>query len=327
MARPVLATPSSSNGKNMIRIEPYQPSFKSLWNEFVTQSKNGLFLFDRDYMEYHADRFTDSSLMFYNDADLVAVMPANRKGDTLVSHGGLTFGGIVSDTRMRAPLMMEIFETLHRELPGWGIKSLTYKAIPHIYHTVPAEEDLYALFRNDAQLYRRDVSSTIDNRARVAFSTLRKRGAKQAQKNGLVVKESNDFETFMQIEEQVLSTRHGVKAVHTAMELRTLANRFPENVQLYAAYREGTMLGGVVIYASRNVAHAQYISASDEGKKASALDLILDWLINERYADKNYFDFGISTESEGRYLNLGLIGNKEGFGARATVHDFYRLEF
>jgi hypothetical protein len=104
-----------------------------------------------------------------------------------------------------------------------------------------------------------------------------------------------------------------------------LAGRFPDNIKLFAAYRNDVMLGGVVIYASQNVAHAQYIAASDEGKKMSATDLILDWLINERYADKRYFDFGISTEVDGRYLNLGLVSNKEGFGARATVYDFYEL--
>lgn len=310
----------------MICIQPYQPSLKSLWNEFIAKSKNGVFLFDRDYMEYHADRFTDSSLMIYDDLELVAVMPANREGDTLISHGGLTFAGIVSDTRMRAPLMMEIFRTLKCELPAWGIQKIIYKAIPHVYHTVPAEEDLYALFYHTALLVRRDVSSTIDNRVRVAFSKGRKWGVKQAQKNGLVVKQSDDFETFLQIEEQVLTTRHGVKPVHTAVELHMLANRFPENIQLYAAYRDDVMLGGVVMYASRNVAHTQYISANDEGKELCALDLIFDWLINERYADKRYFDFGISTEDEGRYLNVGLIANKEGFGARAIVYDFYKLD-
>ena len=31
-------------------------------------------------------------------------------------------------------------------------------------------------------------------------------------------------------------------------------------------------------------------------------------------------------KNEGRFLNAGLIAQKEGFGARAVVHDFYELE-
>ena len=309
----------------MIQVKLYQASDQITWNRFVAEAKNGHFLFHRDYMEYHADRFQDSSLMFYREADLVALMPANREGDTLVSHGGLTYGGIISDARMRTPLMIEVFEAIKRDLPGWGIKRIIYKAIPHIYHSVPAEEDLYALFYHHAQLVRRDVSSTIDKRARVAFSKGRRWGVKQAQKNGLVAQESQDFATFLQIEEHTLVTRHGVKPVHTATELQKLAQRFPAHIKLFAAYRDKTMLGGVVMYVSENVAHAQYVSANDEGKKSGALDLILAWLINERYADKRYFDFGISTEAQGRYLNVGLINNKEGFGSRATVYDFYEL--
>ena len=41
------------------------------------------------------------------------------------------------------------------------------------------------------------------------------------------------------------------------------------------------------------------------------------------YADRRYFSFGISTEQAGQYLNEGLIAQKEGFGARTVVHDFY----
>jgi len=244
----------------------------------------------------------------------------------LVSHGGLTFGGIISDSRMRMPIMLEIFDALIAYLKGLDVVQVIYKAIPHIYHTVPAEEDLYALFRHNAQLIRRDVSSTIDMREKVRFSKGRKWGVKQAQKSGLVVKQSHDFKTFMAIEEHALCTRHGVKPVHTAEEIALLASRFPDNIQLFAAYQGETMLGGVIMYESQNVAHAQYITANDEGRECGALDLVLDFLINERYAAKRHFDFGISAEDEGRYLNIGLVENKEGFGARTTVYDFYRLD-
>ena len=310
----------------MIYIVRYEASMKTLWDQFVARAKNSVFLFYRDYMEYHADRFVDFSLLFYDNSDLIAAMPANRNDLALVSHGGLTFGGILSDSRMQMPLMMEIFEALKRELSAFGIHQIVYKAVPYIYQTIPANEDLFALFFHKAQLIRRDVSSTIDMRNRIPFGERRRRGIRKAQKNGIVVKKSDDLETFLQIEKQVLETRHGVAPVHTAAELRLLASCFPENIKLYAAYLEDMMLGGVLIYESQAVAHAQYIGASDEGKKMGALDMVFDELINDHYSAKSYFDFGISTENQGRYLNKGLIENKESFGARATVYDFYKLD-
>jgi len=200
-----------------------------------------------------------------------------------------------------------------------------YKAMPHIYHRLPAEEDLYVLFRNGARIFRRDVSSSILLKERLPFSKGRKWAIKQGQKNGLEIRKSDDFRSFMAIEEQVLGEKHDLRPVHTAEEIQMLAERFPDNIKLFSAYAGSSMLGGVVVYESDTVAHAQYIAANDEGKQKGALDFILDYLINVYYQNKNYFDFGISTEDEGRYLNPGLIENKQSFGARAIVHDFYEI--
>jgi hypothetical protein len=308
-----------------LQVARYEATHKAAWDRFVAQAKNGHFLFQRDYMDYHADRFTDHSLMFFDDARLLALLPANRTGDTLVSHGGLTFGGVISDHKMKAATMLQLFDALKEHLRADGITRLIYKAIPHIYHTLPAEEDLYALLRHEAKLIRRDLSSTITQSERIGLSKGRKWSLKQSRAHGLAVRESTDFATFMAIESEVLETRYGVRPVHTAAELQLLAGRFPDNVKLFAAYHDETMLAGVVMYVSRQVAHAQYISATEEGKRTGALDLILNYLINERYGATPYFDFGISTEQAGRYLNVKLLANKESFGARAVVYDFYEL--
>ena len=133
-----------------LTVQRYEPKHKVLWDRFIERCKNGVFLFDRDYMDYHADRFEDHSLLFLEDGELVAVLPANVTQGLLVSHGGLTFGGVVSDDRMKTPLMLEVFEAMREHLVGRGIGRMIYKPSPHIYHRMPAEEDLYALFRNNA---------------------------------------------------------------------------------------------------------------------------------------------------------------------------------
>jgi hypothetical protein len=307
-----------------IRVEPYEPALRETWDEFVRASKNGTFLFERGYVEYHADRFPDESLVLYEDDRLVALLPATRDGATVSSHAGLTYGGLVTSERMRQALMLELFDALLAALRDGGAEQLVYKPVPHIYHAAPAEEDLYALFRHGASLARRTVSSAIrmDERPRVA--ELRRRGAAKARRAGIEVRESADLAAFMAIAEERLERAHGVRPVHSAAELELLASRFPQSIRLFAAYG-GELLGGILVYESRQVAHAQYIAASDEGLDAGALDAVVDVLLGDVYAQKRFFDFGISTDHSGMELNDGLIANKEGFGARSVVYDTYEL--
>jgi hypothetical protein len=304
----------------------YEPGQKAVWDDFIRNSKNGVFLFNRDYMDYHADRFPDGSLMFVDERGvLVAVLPATVAGSTLSSHAGLTFGGIVSDVRMRTAVMLDVFAGLKSWLEQEGCTRFAYKAIPHIYHRVPAEEDLYALYRFDARLVKREPTSTIFLGDRVPFSKGRRWSAKQARKRGVQIRWTGDYESFMAIEAYVLGTKYGLIPVHTSAELTMLAGRFPRNIRLAAAYLDEEMIAGVVMYESACVAHAQYMAANDTGKRVGALDLILEFLIGEHYAEKRFFDFGISTENDGRELNEGLMGNKEGFGARTVMHDLYEI--
>jgi hypothetical protein len=308
-------------------VSEYQPGARREWDDFVRGAKNGHFMFYRDYMDYHADRFSDASLMFLDERDvLIGLLPATARDGVLSSHAGLTFGGVISDRGMKAELMIELFAAMCDELRRRGVREIVYKPVPHIYHQLPAEEDLYALFRCGGRLIRRDVSAVIDRDARLPFSKGRNWALKQAAKGGLSVAQSKDFSAFMAIEEELLRTRHDAKPAHSAAELELLAGRFPENIKLFAARRDAQMLAGVVVYETAGVVHTQYIGAGEEGRKLGALDLILEYLIDDHYADRKYFDFGISSEDEGRYLNTGLIQNKESYGARAVVFDRYSID-
>lgn len=310
----------------MIQAVRYSTEHKTLWDQFLARSRNAVFLFARDYMEYHADRFVDHSLLFFDESHLIALLPANVRDGVLYSHGGLTYGGILSDERMRTATMLAVFEALKAFLKGQGIGCLVYKAIPHIYHRLPAEEDLYALFVHDARLIRRDIASTIWMKERPPLTKGRKWSVKKARSNGLEIRQTRDFARFMAVEEEHLQKKYGVKPTHSGEELQRLADRFPNNIKLFTAHRDDILVGGTVIYESGAVAHAQYIAATDQGKELGALDCLFDRLLNETYLDKKYFDFGISTENSGRYLNLGLIDNKESYGARGIAYDFYELD-
>jgi Acetyltransferase (GNAT) domain len=310
----------------MLTVRRYERADQAAWDQLVSRSRTGHFLFKRDYMGYHADRFTDLSLLLFDGDRLVALMPGNRTGDEVVSHGGLTFGGLISDPRMSARRTLEAFEAVLGFLREQGVKRLTYKAVPHIYHTIPAEEDLYALFRLGARLIRRDLSSTIRMDTRLDYSKGRKASVKHGQSQGLEIGRSDDFTTFMAVETETLA-RHGATPTHSVDEMELLAGRFPDNIKLFCARYQGNLVAGVVIYETSQVAHTQYIGSTGQGKELAALDVLIDGLIRD-YGDagKRWFDFGISTEEQGRHLNAGLVRNKESYGARAIAYDQYLLD-
>lgn len=309
-----------------MKLVSYNPTQKAVWNQFLATCKNGLFMFNRDYMDYHSDRFTDHSLMAYDDTDkLIALLPASIRDGVLYSHQGLTFGGFLTPTGLKASTMLELFENLRQHMQQNSISKLVYKAIPYIYSTQPAEEDRYALFRNNARLFRVDISTTVNQANRLPMSDLRKRGTKKALAQGLVVEKSTDFAGFMAVLTATLQTQHDTKPVHSLSEVELLASRFPNNIHLYVAKKDDQIQAGTLIFEHATLAHAQYIAASPDGRNTGALDILFTHLIENIFAHKAYFDFGISTEEGGTVLNNGLISQKEGFGGRAVVHEFYEI--
>lgn len=306
-----------------IRLIHYDKDKKDLWNEFLFNAKNQNFIFNRDYIEYHSHLFKDNSMMFFQGNKLIGIMPANRDKNSLISHGGLTFGGIISDFHMTTPKMLNIFEVILEYAKKNDVKNIIYKSIPYIYHKVPASEDLYGLYKFNFKLIRRDVSTAIDMGNRIEFSSRRKRAIKKANKSGIKVRRSYDFEKFMSMMGKILKEKYNVLPVHSSEEIRLLASKFPDNIKLFGAFDKDNMIAGTIVYENSQVAHTQYLASSDEGKKVGALDIVIDYLVNEYYIDKKYFDFGISTEKNGLYINEGLINQKEMFGGRAVVHDFY----
>ena len=319
----------------MITVTRYTPKNHQTWNEFVKQSRQGTFLFDRNYMDYHQDRFHDHSLMIYYKDKLYALLPANEVVSAsnneipqkeLVSHQGLTYGGLLTCNKMTAELTCETFEAIGNYLKQEGFSKLTYKAIPWIYHKIPSEEDLYALIHvGKASLSAREISTTILLQNKLRFSEQRRRGVNKAKKNSLIIRQSSqeDVFAFWNILNNNLQQKYHPRPVHSNEELQLLMSRFPENIIGYSVLKDAEVIAGTIIFITPQVIHTQYIGASEKGKEEGALDLLFDYLINQKKWNAPYFDFGKSTEDRGNYLNTNLIHQKEGFGGRGVAYDTY----
>lgn len=309
----------------MIICERYHSGLRQEWNEFVAKAKSQLFIFDRSFMEYHKHRFEDASLLFREDGKCLAVLPASLHGPTLVSHGGLTYGGLLLSDNVKSSDVLEIFNVLKDYCKERNITDVIYKAIPYIFFRKPSQEDLYALYRNSATLIKRELSSAIDLSVRPKLSKGRKWLINKARKAGVVVLESNKWMDFYVLLSQVL-TKHNAKPVHNSSEVEYLNSLFPGNVVLKTAQIGEEILAATLLFKFLGVTHTQYIVTSEHGKLVGALDYLLDSCIEEaQLSGQQYFSFGISTEEGGMVLNTGLVEQKEGFGARGVVLDTYQL--
>ncbi len=313
---------------SMTEIIKYDASMAARWDEFARLSRNGTLLHQRGYMDYHSDRFKDCSLIAMREGKLCALLPACVDGDTLWSHRGLTYGGwLVPLKHFDATVMIEVMDAACQWMTDKGIKRLVYKPVPHIYHRYPCEEDLYALFRHQARLIETNISTTIDLACPLPLDRGNKSGANAARKAGIQVGPSDDWQGYWNLLSSLLDERYGTRPVHTLDEMRLLQGRFPDGIRLYTATLNGELLAGVVMYLSQPVAHCQYIGASPQGKDSKALTLLFDYLIGEATkSGYRYFDFGISNEDHGRYLNEGLVRQKSRLGGRGIVYNTFEID-
>lgn len=303
----------------------YQEKDYQLWNDFISEAKNSTFLFHRDFMDYHKDRFQDFSLMVFRKEKLVAVLPANIENNNVHSHQGLTYGGVVTKN-IRTTLYFEIFRKILFFLKNQQIENLYLKEIPYFYNSFPNDEWKYLAFICKSEPYRRDLCSVINLKTKHLPTKRFLNNLKNYEKNDFHFKESDDWEPFWKdILTPVLWENHNASPVHSLEEIMNLKNKFPENIKLYCVFQNNEIIGGTVFFIHKKVAHCQYIAVKKEFKETGALHLLFHKLITEEFKNFDYFDFGISHEMQGRKTNQGLLFWKENFGAAGISQDFYKI--
>ena len=314
----------------MIDIEAYCPSCAQEWDAAIATSRNGTFLFMRDFMDYHADRFTDASLVFRRKGKIVALLPQSlhENGREWRSHGGLTYGGLVLSPGADVLDVLTIFDLVAEEAQRRGVVRQIYKPVPACYRSGAAQEDLYALFRADAVRIGSQVDSVIDLRDPLRSSSLRRRMHRRAKREGFIVTRCDDPGQFHAMLAANLRDRHDTEPVHTVDEMRLLESRFPDAIATWGvATRDGDLVAGSWVFDTGPCVHTQYIASTPAGREAGALDLLFFDLIERAGMTANWFSFGTSNDATGRELNVGLVRHKISFGARAVVYDTYARDF
>lgn len=306
------------------------------WESFVRESNNGTIFHERKFLSYHPDgRFDDHSLVIEKKGKILALLPAAaalRDGlNCLVSHPGSSYGGPVYRADLSIRDAFSIVQGLVDHSKKEGFQRLQLTLPPAIYQQRVSNYIDFALVKSGFSYQKREVSSMLniedspeENLAR--FKPSHRTALRRAQKQGVEIRESDDFSSFYSILKQNLKIRHEVQPTHSLPELERLRKLYPNAIRLFGAFHEGQMVAGVVNFnANRNVALAFYISHDENHQHLRAVNLLFYEIIrwcNER--DFRYLDFGIFTVNMDPNFGLGRF--KENFGASGVFRDTFSLD-
>lgn len=308
-----------------ISVQPYQSTDLEKWNAFIRQADNSTFLFERNFMEYHCDRFTDCSVLLYEENNLIGVFPANRKEDSVYSHQGLTYGGLVLLERKNVKKLTEYFHSVFSYFHSLGVKYIIYKPVPGYLCKNINDLEHFILNICGATTTKVDTSFVIDFRNEIKIQERRRRSVKKGEKAATEIRINNDFDSYWnQILVPNLRDKFGTTPVHSLNEIKLLHSRFPEKITQANAYINNEIVAGVTLFDFNNCIHCQYISSNDFGRDSGAIDLLFNNLINLYQPTKTYFSLG-TANNNGNDINIGLCEWKEGWGAKIHAHFHYRL--
>ena len=305
-------------------VRLYEGNDYENWNAFIGQAKNATFLFHRDFMEYHSDRFQDYSLIVLDGEKWVAVLPANVVENQVFSHQGLTYGGLVYGDKIGAALVEIILDAIIDFLKKCKIENFVLKLIPDFYQARTSNEMHYFLFQKKADLLKRSMNLVIDYSKPFQISKSKLKHFRRVSELGISIEETEDFTLFWnQILIPRLREKHKAKPVHSLEEIHQLKSYFPKNIKQINAYFEGEIVAGITLFCSERVIKSQYGATSLKGESIRALDFLFINIINKYASDFSFFDMGIVDE-DGSY-NKGLLKQKEELGCAVCLQDVYEI--
>lgn len=308
------------------KIVKYSPNYYGVWNNFINTAKNATFLFHRDFLEYHAHKFKDYTLMVFKGDKLVAVLPANINNGRLYSHQGLTYGGLIYSASLKFQNILHIFQDILYFLQSNNITTFFIKLLPSCYTKVPNDELEYLMYVLQAKLTNRMFFSVVNLGGDVKISKNRLEGAKRGKKANLEVINDDDFDVFWnKILIPNLLEKHQSAPVHSLNDIKLLKSKFPDKIKQYNVYNAGVIVAGATLFLCNHTVRCQYISGNNQSNALGSLDLLFDELLNREYRNKSFFDLGASTKANNKLINKGLLYWKEGFGARSVSQDFYEV--
>ncbi len=307
-------------------VRQYSSEDYTIWNAFISIAKNTTFLFHRDFMEYHADRFEDFSLLVFEGENLVALLPANRVDHTIFSHQGLTYGGFVfKDDLVIFEIDLIIAEVI-LYLKENQIKEFSIKEIVSIYLRERKMETQQSLIKNGAELVEAKMNLAIDFNSNFKVSKSKLKHYNRIKSIGLSIRNEENLTDFWnKVLCPRLEQKFNVKPVHSLKEIIGLKNKFPENIYQYSVYKDEEILAGITVFKTNTVIKSQYGATTEKGEKYRALDYLYITLIDKYKSQLDFFDMGTVNDNSELGYNFGLLNQKKELGCDLFEQKYFKI--
>ncbi|MCP2027243.1 hypothetical protein L1276_002400 [Flavobacterium sp. HSC-32F16] len=311
-----------------LTVKKYDQNDYKIWNDFVSQAKNATFLFHRDFMEYHNDRFQDFSLLIFEEEKLKAILPANKSGNSIYSHQGLTYGGLVFLRKLNGEKAALILDAVLAFLKENNIETFYYKPIPSFYFPDGNQEIDFFLLKRGAVVERKEMNLAVNLNLPLKISKSKLKHFRRIENLDLDIIEEDNFGPFWtEVLEPRLIEKFNAKPVHSKDEITLLKSRFPQYIKQYSVYQNDEIIAGITLFETKNVVKSQYGAITKNGEEVRALDFLFINLIHKyKRKGKHFFDMGIVNEDNELGYHPGLLKQKEELGCTVYNQDFYKLD-
>ncbi len=319
-----------------IEIADFDQDMAGKWDYFITHSDNGTIFHQRKFLGYHdAEKFEDSSLLFYDRDKIFAAFPSaiiEKEGKrVLYSHPGASYGGFVIGDKIGLEETNEMVKLMLNKASNLKCNSIIITQTPSYYFRKYSSYIDFALHSSGFKLRERELSSVLTlapspDGLYKQFPDVLKRALKKASRQDLQVKKQICISEFYEILRNNLSMRHGVEPTHTIEELETLFSLFPEKIKLYAVNQKGEMIGGIITFACNSIVNLAFYIAHDHNfQQFRPVDIAVWEVIKDSFQQGfTYLDFGTFTLN--MEPNWGLCRFKEKFGARGVFRDTFERQ-
>jgi hypothetical protein len=310
-------------------VKRFKSSDKNIWDRHVSEFCPFSFLFYRDFMEYHNDRFIDFSLLIYEKSSLVALFPANLSHvNAINSHMGLSYGGLIYDEDNAHDLFEKaVYASILDFCKDHNINTLNITLPPPFYAT-RIKDQAYAIISLGAEDVTPLLSMAVNlGDSSKAHKTKHKRFRKNTKRNTFSIVLDNDLTPFWnKVLIPCLKEKHQSRPVHQLEEIVLLHQRFPEHIKQWNIYHEDKLLAGITLFIKNKIIRSQYGATALGHESSAPLDFLYLYLIQKYRTDGyHFFDMGsIPANSKFSYPK-GLVNYKRELGCES--YDQQRFSF
>lgn len=321
--------------EQVMKVVSYTNNMKSMWDNFIEkESRNGFIFHKMHFLEYHKNRFQDCSLLFLDEKEnIIALFPAALKNNNIISHPGSSYGGLVLKKYIKLSEIFEIVELMknfyNNNFGNINIEIILSESFNLEYG---AEDVAFVLWQLGFNLKSKEISTVIDiNKFRLRLGLRRTTKQYLCSKSYLrlgityeKVIEKSDILGCYKLIEQNLASKYKKKPTHTMEELFELIDRFPQDIDVFAAKRDDEVISTYIMFRLNDfIVHTFYIAKSLE--KENVVDIGLVDFMTNFYFEKgfNFLNFGIS--SRDKVVKWGIHTYKEQFSKFFVTRDKWIL--